>query len=200
MTDTPAARAAERKCRNCNCDLHPAYAARYDGHCLDCANAGVPELKEEYAAALAAKDARIAESCELYKAEKQIWYKQRRELDAEIAALKADIVRYQQITERAEEKAGFRIARIEHAENVLYVTASSKEAEDVAIKIAREDIGEIAGHTLAAIAGITSELASQKLLAEITALKAELEPYRRAARLYDEAMGGESGRAPGGEG
>lgn len=35
-------------CRNTHYahECHPSYAARYDGYCLDCWNAGVPELVE----------------------------------------------------------------------------------------------------------------------------------------------------------
>ena len=34
------------KCRNTRYDheCHPIYAAKYDGYCLNCANAGVPDL------------------------------------------------------------------------------------------------------------------------------------------------------------
>lgn len=46
----------DQTCKNCKCVTHPAYLARYDGYCLDCDNAGVPE-----------KDAVIGELLELFK-------------------------------------------------------------------------------------------------------------------------------------
>ncbi len=46
--------AAERKaqgaietCKGCKQETHPAYLSRYGGYCLDCSNAGVPELMEQ---------------------------------------------------------------------------------------------------------------------------------------------------------
>lgn len=35
------------KCKGCKRETHPAYLDRYDGYCLDCSNAGVPERDEE---------------------------------------------------------------------------------------------------------------------------------------------------------
>ena len=34
-------------CKNCLTAVHPAYVKRYDGYCLDCSNAGVPDKDEE---------------------------------------------------------------------------------------------------------------------------------------------------------
>lgn len=40
MTDDPP-------CKGCKQPTHPSYIARYGGYCLDCENAGVPDLMEE---------------------------------------------------------------------------------------------------------------------------------------------------------
>jgi len=34
-------------CKGCKADNHPAYDKRYGGYCLDCHNAGVPELDDQ---------------------------------------------------------------------------------------------------------------------------------------------------------
>lgn len=34
------------KCRNCTIRIHTSYIYRYDGHCLQCWNAGIPRLTE----------------------------------------------------------------------------------------------------------------------------------------------------------
>ena len=38
--------AVEPICKNCHQPTHPHYIHKYGGYCLDCANAGVPELRE----------------------------------------------------------------------------------------------------------------------------------------------------------
>ena len=60
----------EPRCRNTIHDhpCHPAYAKRYDGYCLDCANAGVPELASRIAeleALTRSQGERIAQQSEL---------------------------------------------------------------------------------------------------------------------------------------
>ncbi len=34
-------------CRGCRRQNHPIYARKYHGYCLECSNAGVPELRDE---------------------------------------------------------------------------------------------------------------------------------------------------------
>jgi hypothetical protein len=50
-------------CRNKTYDheCHPHYAKKYDGYCLDCANAGVPALLDERDALRAVAETYLAE-------------------------------------------------------------------------------------------------------------------------------------------
>lgn len=61
MTSGPETNSTKRatdsvKCKACGRDNHPLWDRKYDGHCLDCANAGAMEWEDEKAALLAERD------------------------------------------------------------------------------------------------------------------------------------------------